>query len=575
MVSTAGGLIQPGRATGVATSNAEVKMFTVHQLAKSFALNTLFSEVTFSLNLGDRAGLVGPNGCGKSTLLRIIAGRETADAGHVAIEPGLRTGFLPQGFELDPTETLDRVIGRASGDAAALEGELAALAGSLSRQPDHPGLQRRYDALLQRISAADTGRSAGILRGLGLDQAPMGQPIGRLSGGQKTRLSLALILLDDPDLLLLDEPTNHLDIGMLEWLEGWLTDFPGGALIVSHDRTFLDHTVTRILAMDPEHGRVDEYAGHYSDYVEQVAAERARQWAAYKDQQDEISRLKQDIMRAKAQAAYTERQASSVRIGGEKMKLKGYKDYQRSIAKKVAKKAKAREGKLERYLDDEERVERPTRQRRMRLAFADTAHLGQSVLTLADLHVGYEAGNPLLVDLRLIVAPGARIALTGPNGSGKSTLLHTLAGRIQPLAGRVDRGPTVKLGVMTQEQTGLDPAKSPIESVQSAFDNEKTARNFLAQFMLTGDDPLRPNEQLSHGQRARLVLARMVAEGCNVLLLDEPINHLDIPAREGFEKALRGFEGAILAVLHDRYFIGRFAAEVWWVENRGIRRVLR
>ncbi len=457
-------------------------MFTAHQLAKSFALNNLFSEVTFSLNPGDRAGLVGPNGCGKSTLLRIIAGHETADAGHVAIEPGLRTGYLPQGFELDPTETFGRVIGRAAGDVAVLEGELAALAGALARQPDHPGLQSRYDALLQRISAADAGRAAGILKGLGLDQVPMEHPIGQLSGGQKTRLSLALILLDDPNLLLLDEPTNHLDIGMLEWLEGWLADFLGGALIVSHDRTFLDHTVTRILAMDPEQGRVREYAGHYSDYVEQVAAERARQWAAYKDQQDEIHRLKQDIIRAKAQAAYTERQASSVRIGGEKMKLKGYKDYQRSVAKKVARKAKARGGKLERYLDDEERVERPARRRRMQLAFADTAHLGQSVLTLDDLHVGYEVENPLLIDLRLAIAPGARIALTGPNGSGKSTLLHTLAGRLRPLSGRVDRGPTVKLGIMTQEQTGLDPAKSPIESVQSAFDNGRTARNFLARF---------------------------------------------------------------------------------------------
>lgn len=550
-------------------------MFTVHQLAKSFTLNSLFAEVTFSLNPGDRVGLVGPNGCGKSTLLRIIAGRETADAGHVAIEPGLRIGYLPQGSELDPSGTVGEVIGRAAGDVAVLEEELVALTQALARKPDDSALQSRYDALLQRISLADTGRAAAILAGLGLDLVPPELPIGRLSGGQKTRLSLALVLLEEPGLLLLDEPTNHLDIGMLEWLEKWLANFNGGALIVSHDRTFLDRTVNRILAMDPNQGRAQEYAGGYSDYAKQVALEREKQWAAYKDQQEEIRRMKQDIIRAKAQAAHTERQASSVRIGGEKMKLKGYKDYQRSIAKKVARKAKAREGKLERYLEDEERVERPQRQRRMRLEFAGTAHLGQSVLTLTDLHVGYEAERPLVVDLRLAVSSGARVALTGPNGSGKSTLLHTLAGRIPPLAGRVDLGPTVKLGYMTQEQTGLDPEKSALETVQDAFDNKRAARNFLAYFLLTGDEPLQPISRLSYGQRSRLALARMVAAGCNVLLLDEPINHLDIPAREQFEKALRTFEGTILAVLHDRYFIDRFATEVWWLENRGIRRVLR
>ncbi len=550
-------------------------MFTVHQLAKSFALNSLFTELTFSLNAGDRAGLIGPNGCGKSTLLRIIAGRETADAGHVNIPSGVRIGYLPQGLELDTRATIADVVGRAAGDVAALEAELATLASSLARTPEDVALQQRYDSLLQRISSANTGQAAAILAGLGLDGLPPELPVGRLSGGQKTRLSLALVLLGDPQVLLLDEPTNHLDIAMLEWLERWLAEFPGGALIVSHDRTFLDRTVTRILAMDSFHKTVHQYAGSYSDYVAQVETERQKQWAAYYEQQQEIRRFKQDIQRVKAQAAATERQASSVRRGGEMMKLKGYKDYQQSIAKKVAKKAKAREQKLERYLDSDDRVERPRQRRNIRLDFAGIAHLGQSVLILDDLSVGYEEGSPLLTDLRLEVAPEARIVLTGPNGSGKSTLLRTIAGQLPPLSGRVERGPSVNLGYMSQEQSGLDMASTPLQTIRHAFNNETRARKFLANFLFTGEEPMRPNNLLSYGQRARLALAKMVAAGCNVLLLDEPINHLDIPARARFEETLGSFEGAVLVVVHDRYFIDRFATEIWWVEEKGIKRALR
>jgi len=550
-------------------------VFTVHQLAKSFALNSLFTELTFSLNAGDRAGLIGPNGCGKSTLLRIIAGRETADAGHVNIPSGVRIGYLPQGLELDTRATIADVVGRAAGDVAALEAELATLASSLARTPEDVALQQRYDSLLQRISSANTGQAAAILAGLGLDGLPPELPVGRLSGGQKTRLSLALVLLGDPQVLLLDEPTNHLDIAMLEWLERWLAEFPGGALIVSHDRTFLDRTVTRILAMDSFHKTVHQYAGSYSDYVAQVETERQKQWAAYYEQQQEIRRFKQDIQRVKAQAAATERQASSVRRGGEMMKLKGYKDYQQSIAKKVAKKAKAREQKLERYLDSDDRVERPRQRRNIRLDFAGIAHLGQSVLILDDLSVGYEEGSPLLTDLRLEVAPEARIVLTGPNGSGKSTLLRTIAGQLPPLSGRVERGPSVNLGYMSQEQSGLDMASTPLQTIRHAFNNETRARKFLANFLFTGEEPMRPNNLLSYGQRARLALAKMVAAGCNVLLLDEPINHLDIPARARFEETLGSFEGAVLVVVHDRYFIDRFATEIWWVEEKGIKRALR
>ena len=547
-------------------------MLTVHQLTKSFSLKSLFSNITFSLNPGDRVGLVGPNGSGKTTLLRIIAGEETADSGHVTLAPATRLGYLTQGFELNLEATLAEVVGRAAGDIDILEAELADLALALADQPNSERLQNQYDAVLQRVSTANPGRAAAILAGLELDEVPPDVRVRQLSGGQKTRLKLALVLLDDPQLLLLDEPTNHLDIQTLEWLESWLADFEGGALIVSHDRTFLDRTVTRILALDPQQQTATEYTGNYSDYEEQIAHERELQWAAYKDQQQEIRRIKQDIAQVRAQAEKTERQASSVRRGGEMMKLKGYKDYQQSIAKKVAKKAKARESKLEQYLDAEERVERPSQSRTIRLNFAETAHLGQSVIRLVDVSVGFRGERPLLTHLNLEVSAEARIVLTGPNGSGKTTLLRTIARQIPPLVGHIEQGPTVKLGYMTQEQRNLDMRLSPLQTIQPAFDNEETARTFLAYFLFTKDEPLKPNSQLSYGQRARLELAQMVAAGCNVLLLDEPTNHLDIPSRTQFEEALATFEGTILTVIHDRYFIDRFAEEIWWIEDGGIRR---
>jgi ATP-binding cassette, subfamily F, member 3 len=550
-------------------------MLTVHQLAKSFGFQTLFENITFSIHPGDRTGLVGPNGSGKTTLLRIIAGHERADGGHVAAADGLRTGFLPQGFEYEGQATLGEVVGRAAGDINSLEQELAQLAEGLARRPDDASLQRGYDDLLARVSSADTGRAARILAGLGLGDVPPDLPLAHLSGGQQTRLNLALVLLGDPQLLLLDEPTNHLDIAMLEWLEEWLRDFAGGALIVSHDRVFLDRSAGRILALDPQLKTARLYEGNYSAYVEQRRRERQKQWADYRDQQAELRRIKQDILRAKAQAARTEREASSVRIGGERMKEKGFKDYQQGIAKKVARKAKARESKLERYLESDERVDRPGAQRRLRLDLTDTAHLGKAVVALEDLSVGYAPSKPLLAGLRLGVPAGARIAITGPNGSGKTSLLRTIAGHLPPLAGRVDTGPSVSLGYMTQDQSGLDPALTPLQTVLPAFESETRARTFLGYFLFSGDEPLKPNAQLSHGQRARLALAQMILAGRNVLLLDEPINHLDIPSREQFERALSGFDGTVLAVVHDRYFIERFAGEVWWVENGGIRRSLR
>jgi ATP-binding cassette subfamily F protein 3 len=552
----------------------EVFVLTVHQLAKSFALKSLFKDVTFNINTGDRVGLVGPNGSGKTTLLRIINDELTADSGHTARDPSLRIGYLSQGFDLDGKATIGEVIGRVTGDIAFLDSELSILASDLAIHPDDIVLQKKYDLLLGRISRPTTGTASRILAGLSLDMLPPETPVAYLSGGQQTRLNLAMVLFDDPQLLLLDEPTNHLDIEMLEWLEKWISAFSGGALIVSHDRTFLDHTVTRILAIDALNQQVREFAGNYSDYIEQINRERDRQWEAYRDQQLEVRRIKQDIQKVKAQAAYTERQASSIRIGGEMMKLKGYKDYQQGIAKKVARKAKSRERKLDRFLESDERVDKPRQSRVIRLDFSETEHLGRSVLACSDLSVGFDETAPLLEGMNLEAKPGARIVLTGPNGTGKTTLLRTFIGQLPPLSGTIRVGPSAKLGFMSQDQADLDLDSTPLQTLQHAFPNETDSRTFLGYFLFSGNEPLTANRSLSFGQRARLSLALLVASGCNVLLLDEPINHLDIPAREKFEEALSSFSGTIIAVIHDRYFIDRFATEIWRATGQGIRHVI-
>jgi ATP-binding cassette subfamily F protein 3 len=528
---------------------------TAHQISRSYGLNPILKDITFSVNLGERVGFIGPNGSGKTTLLRIMAGEEEADSGHVSLSPaGLHLGYLTQGFEPEPTLTLSQLLQQTVGDPAAIEAELARLGLALSEEPEREDVQVAYDEALARLSRVDDGRIQSTLTIFNLDNIDPDLSVHHLSGGQKTRLAIALIILDEPDMLLLDEPTNHLDIEMLEWLEEWLADFPGGAMIVSHDRTFLDRTVTRIIDLNPETQTVRDYPGNYSDYLEQYLQEQEKLLSAYRDQVYEIRRMRQDIAQTMEQARSVERSTTPRQPNV------------RRLAKKVAKKAKSREKKLDRYVASDERVEKPKQGWQMKLAFSQAEYIGRDVLRLENLAVGYPGQSPLLANLNEEITLGQRVVLTGPNGSGKTTLLRTIAGQIKPLSGTFHIGSSVQMGYMSQEQENLVPDRTPLDTIQAvAAMNQTEARSFLHFFLFTGDEAIRPVAQLSYGERARLALARLVAMGCTFLLLDEPINHLDIPSRTRFEQALAHYQGTVLTVVHDRYFIERFATEIWWV----------
>jgi ATP-binding cassette subfamily F protein 3 len=535
-------------------------MLTAHHLTKTYGIQPILQDVSFSISIGERLGLVGPNGSGKTTLVRILAGLEQPDKGTVVhTRQGLRIGYLAQGMDFDPDQTLRSALQLASVSESELESKIASLASALASNPDNEILQEKYDLTLQQLSSLQSPPSA-ILGPLGLGNFDLNTPIAHLSGGQKTRLMLARILLEEPHLLLLDEPTNHLDIAMLEWLEVWLNRFNGAALIVSHDRAFLDNTVTAILELNPATHAIQAYPGNYSEYAEQKLVELEKNQQAYVDQQDELAQLRNASAHIRS---LTRMKKGGKADSGDKF-AKGF--FGNRATKNVAGRAKHIEARIQKILN-EDRIEKPRASWQIKLDFGGPTRESKDVLTTENLSIGYPGNEPLLEGLNLYIRAGQRIALTGENGTGKTTLLRTIAGKLDPLAGTVQLGTTVQPGYMAQEQELLNPSLSALQTVQRvASFNETQARHFLHFFLFSGDDPLRPSGELSFGERARLQLALLVAQGCTFLLLDEPINHLDIPSRARFEGALSQFNGTILAVVHDRYFIERFASDVWRIK---------
>ncbi|NDJ78046.1 MAG: ABC-F family ATP-binding cassette domain-containing protein [Chloroflexi bacterium] len=546
-------------------------MLSVSNISKRFpgAEEPVLSRITFTVSRGERVGVPGPNGCGKTPLLRIILGEEVADSGSVQFTPpDLRVGYLPQGLDVADETPLWDVLFPHAAALRTVEADVERLADAMASADgdELDDLLTAYDVALEQLEylsqQAEPGQYESVLAGLDLDHLPLDTPVGTLSGGQKTRLGLASLLANDPRLLVLDEPTNHLDVTALEWLEGWLRTFDGGVLVVSHDRTFLDETVTRIVAIDDQTHTARIYDGNYSAYVATVRSELDRQWAQWRDQQVEIARMQADARQTMARAVRKENATNN--------------DQQRRYAKKVAKRAQSKATRLRKYLESEDRVDKPELSWSLKLDFGDLPTTGQDVIFLEDLAIGYTPDTPLLRDLNLTLRAGERVAVLGPNGHGKSTLLKTIVGDMPALAGRVRIGSSVQIGYLAQEQETLDPRSNPLEVLQAEAPLSHTdARSFLHFFLFAGDDVFTPVGSLSYGERARLMLAVLVARGANLLVLDEPINHLDVPSRELFEQALEVFQGSVLAVVHDRYFVDRFATTVWHIADGALTEDIR
>lgn len=541
-------------------------MLSVNRLSKSYNLNQIFTDVSFSVLAGEKIGLVGPNGCGKTTLLRIINGEEKQDSGTFQFHPeNIKRAYLPQGFQPDDNETIIQFLYRYVEIPAGLENDLAQLTEAMVHHPKDEGLINDYDQTLKMVSRAALLESEipKILSGLGLDYLGVDFPVKKLSGGQKTRLVLAGTLLLDPDLLMLDEPTNHLDIHMLQWLEDWLKLFRGGLLVISHDRVFLDRVCSSILEMDPVTRSTRMYTGNYSRYLDEKAREYENQWTAYQDQQEEIMQLK-------AAAAHL-RGIAKFRVGGKAdTGDKFARGFFANRGKGTIGRATQIEDRIEKILT-EEKIEKPGNQWQMKLEFTGINPTGRDVLILENASIGFPS-RLLIQPTNAVLRYGSRCCLLGSNGSGKTSLIRTILGEIAPLSGNIRFGSQVKPGYMEQDQKNIREESSALTFLQSiAPMNETAARTFLHKFLFTGDDVFIPVSQLSYGERARLMLAGLSASGSNFLILDEPLNHLDIPSRNRFEQALAGFEGTILAVVHDRYFIQHFATEIWEIVDDRIR----
>jgi ATP-binding cassette subfamily F protein 3 len=534
-------------------------MIKASNISKAFGAKPVLDRVSFVVNAGEVAGVVGPNGAGKTTLLRILAGEERADAGSVGVGHGLRAGYLRQGFAHE-TGTAGDVFPAAFGVAALRVEALAA-------QMASPGggdaaVERAYEAALAAASARDADAVDEAWRALGLRGIAPEHRVDALSGGEQTKLGLVEIVATQPDVLLLDEPTNNLDLPALAWLDDYLEAFRGAVLIVSHDRALLDDHASKIIEIDEGSGRAEAFAGGYETYAAEKARRHADLWDRYRRQQERERRVQREIRDIKQTATRHEKMSQN--------------DFYRRKAKKIARRGVVLQRRLERELDAGVRIEKPVKNAyRVKADLAPASRGGDRMLFAEGLSLSV-AGRELVRDASLEIGWGERVVLVGANGSGKTTLLRALLAEHAIERGSVRLSPSARQGYLPQAEASVAGANgaTPVDAIRGAAGiSETEARRFLHRFLFSGDDALTPIARLSYGERRRLALARLVLGGANLLLLDEPTNHLDIPSREAFEAALDAYEGAMLAVTHDRYFIERFAQRVIAIEDGRLRAV--
>jgi ATP-binding cassette subfamily F protein 3 len=518
-------------------------------ISKHYGAKTVLSNISLQIHERERVGLVGVNGAGKSTLLQILAGELSYDAGSIYRAKEAKIGYLAQNGGLASDNTLWDELLQVFAPLLETERQLRELEAKMA-DPKLANDAKQYEDTMNRYARlAETFREQGgyeidanirgVLHGMGFADIPWDTPVRDLSGGQKTRLALAKMLLQQPDLLMLDEPTNHLDIATLTWLESYLRAYPGAILVVSHDRFFLDALVDTIYEI--ERTTSHRYTGNYSRYIETKAAEYENRMKQYERQQEEIARMEDFIRRNIARASTTKR-------------------------------AQSRRKALERM----ERLEKPSELKSASFSFEVARTSGKDVLEVRDLTVSYDKEKPLFRNVSFRLERGETVALIGPNGIGKSTLLKTLIGKHIPDGGRYEWGTGVRIGFYDQEQQTLNPDHTVLEEVWSAFPHleEVRIRTVLGGFLFSGEDVLKKIASLSGGEKARVALAKLMLEQANVLILDEPTNHLDLYSKEVLESALIDYEGTLLFISHDRYFLNKMAERVLELSPDGVRNYL-
>ena len=511
----------------------------VSNLSKEFEVGKkILDGLTFQVDQGERVGLLGKNGAGKTTLFRMLTGELDWDEGEIHIAPGKGLGLISQIPVYPPEYTVEDVLQTAFQRLHDMEKELEELTGRMAGDND-PALLRRYDALSAAFEAGggyDTATPLNkVCNGLLISQDMRGQLFSSLSGGEKTRVNLARLILEDTDILLLDEPTNHLDLRATEWLEEYLDKYKGTVLAISHDRWFLDRVVKRVIEI--QDGKAEFYAGNYSFYVEEKERRYQEKLKQYEKEQAKIEQLEK---------------------AAEQLRVWAY-----SGMDKTFKRAQSMEKRIERMRT----TDKPTKERRLDIKFGEREFRGDEVLTIKELKKSFD-GRTLFDHVNLEVVGGERIALLGDNGTGKSTLLKILLGEEEPDSGKLRMGPTVKVGYLPQIIHFDRPERNLVDTMLYAQDcSTQTARNRLAAFNFRGEDVFKPVSALSGGEQSRLRLCMLMDEKINLLILDEPTNHLDIASREWIEEAVADYEGNLLFVSHDRYFIKQFATRIWMLED--------